>query len=77
MVYSLYILSRRIYEILELPQNLDTNNTSSLENRDVLNINYPGFIGPEYCYPKYIEEGDVDYTEKLMKKYYYLIFLTC
>ena len=59
--YTLYIYYLGEYmKILELPQNLDTNNTSSLENRDVLNINYPGFIGPEYCYPKYIEEGDVD-----------------
>ena len=64
--YTLYIYYLGEYmKILELPQNLDTNNTSSLENRDVLNINYPGFIGPEYCYPKYIEEGDVDYTEKI------------
>lgn len=64
--YTLYIYYLGEYmKILELPQNLDTNNTSSLENRDVLNINYQGFIGPEYCYPKYIEEGDVDYTEKI------------
>lgn len=64
--YTLYIYYLGEYtKILELPQNLDTNNTSSLGNRDVLNINYPGFIGPEYCYPKYTEDGDADYSEKI------------
>lgn len=39
----------------QLPQNLDLNNTNSLNNREVLSINYNGYKGPEYTYPDYQE----------------------
>lgn len=65
--YYIYTLGDYM-KVTELPQNLDTNNTDSLNNKDVLNINYSGFLGPEYCYPKYLEnqKGEAqDYTEKV------------
>ena len=60
----------------QLPQNLDTNNTKSLNNRDVLSINYSGYSGPSYVYPDYqensynnsvshLEDNDID-TELLL-----------
>lgn len=39
--------------IKDLPQSLDQNNTESLNNRDVLSINYNETIGPSYSYPEY------------------------
>lgn len=68
--YYIYFLGSYV-KTTELPQNLDSNNTDSLNNRDVLNINFTGFKGPEYCYPKYIENeaGEIlDYQEKINKE---------
>lgn len=69
--YYIYFLGEYI-KTTDLPQNLDTNNTNSLNNRDVLNINYSGFPGPEYCYPIYLENQNgeaIEYTEKIDKDF--------
>ena len=70
--FSYYIYNSGTYiNITNLPQNLDSNNTDSLNNRDVLNINYLGFDGPEYCYPKYQENSNeevLSYPEKIDKE---------
>lgn len=69
--YYIYINSIGYTKISELPQNIDTNNTISLNNRDTLDICYPGYIGPSYNFPiyrenefgtisKYPEEDNID-----------------
>ena len=44
--------SQYVY-VKDLPQNLDQNNTYSLNNREILSINYNGYSGPNYSYPEY------------------------
>lgn len=71
--YSYYIYIKPIgyTKVSELPQNIDTNNTMSLNNRDTLDICYPEYIGPSYNFPiyrenefgtisKYPEEDNID-----------------
>lgn len=71
--YSYYIYIKPIgyIKVSELPQNIDTNNTMSLNNRDTLDICYPEYIGPSYNFPiyrenefgtisKYLEEDNID-----------------
>ena len=71
--YSYYIYIKPIgyIKVSELPQNIDTNNTMSLNNRDTLDICYPEYIGPSYNFPiyrenefgtisKYPEEDNID-----------------
>lgn len=71
--YSYYIYIKPIgyTKVSELPQNIDTNNTMSLNNRDTLDICYPEYIGPPYNFPiyrenefgtisKYPEEDNID-----------------
>ena len=69
--YYIYINSIGYTKMSELPQNIDTNNTISLNNRDTLDICYPGYIGPSYNFPiyrenefgtisKYPEEDNID-----------------
>ena len=54
--YNIWIwLNSEYVNTEQLPQNLDTNNTTSLNNRDVLGINYSGYSGPSYVYPDYQE----------------------
>lgn len=57
LTYSLYIYLDNIgyVNISELPQNIDTNNTMSLNNRDTLEISYVGYKGPIYNFPIYRE----------------------
>lgn len=57
--YSYYIYIKPIgyTKVSELPQNIDTNNTMSLNNRDTLDICYPEYIGPSYNFPIYRENG--------------------
>lgn len=50
--YWIYINNNYINTKL-LPQNLNLNNTISLNNRDVLSINYNNYVGPKYVYPEY------------------------
>ena len=55
----------------DLPQNIDNNNTVSLNNRDTLNIGYSGYNGPSYWYPIYREndKGEIDeYPETLSEE---------
>ena len=67
--YSYYIwISGGFVKEQDLPQNIDENNTLSLNNRDTLNIGYKGYEGPSYWYPIYREneKGEIDeYPETL------------
>ena len=52
--YNYYIwLDSEYVDVRNLPQNLDTSNTLSQNNRDILCINYNGYLGPSYVYPDY------------------------
>lgn len=67
--YSYYIWTSESYiKEKELPQNINNNNTISLNNRDTLTIGYKGYEGPSYWYPIYRENerGEVsEYPETL------------
>ena len=70
--YSYYIWMNEEYvKESDLPQNLDNNNTVSLNNRDTLNLNYIGYQGPSYCFPVY-RENDIgeldDYPESISEE---------
>lgn len=56
--YLVWIDSEYVY-VKNLPQNLDKNNTESLNNREVLSINYNGYLGPRYTYPEYKGNSEV------------------
>lgn len=69
--YFIYLEELGYVNISELPQNIDTNNTMSLNNRDTIDISYPGYTGPSYNFPiyrenefgtisKYPEEDNID-----------------
>lgn len=52
--YNKYIWYISEYvNIQYLPQNSGENNSISILNRDTLKLNYVGYEGPEYSYPKY------------------------
>ena len=64
--YLIWYQSKYVKET-ELPQNM-MNNTESLNNRDTLTLTYSGFLGPNYYYPKYINEGEsIEYQEVIDK----------
>ena len=53
--YYIYLDNLGYTNTSELPQNIDTNNTLSLNNRDTIDISYCGYEGPKYNYPIYRE----------------------
>lgn len=64
MKFSYYIyLDGEYVKEDNLPQNLDDNNTESLNNRDTLCLNYSGYSGPEYFFPIYQENNDGELSE--------------
>lgn len=50
--FVIWYESQYVY-VKDLPQNLNSNNTISLNNRDVLCINYKNYNGPSFVYPDY------------------------
>ena len=66
MRFSYYLWNNEGQEYIkeqDLPQNLDKNNTMSLNNRDTLCLGYVGYEGPKYWFPMYRENlgGETDY----------------
>ena len=53
--HYIYVESIGYTKVSDLPQNMTSNNTMSLNNRDTLNLSYVGYEGPEYSYPIYRE----------------------
>lgn len=70
LLYSYYLwISGGYTRERDLPQNIDNNNTISLNNRDTLNIGYKGYEGPSYWYPIYRENetGEISEYPEILK----------